>query len=95
VPSKEPIEAIRLKHGEITLCGAPGKQFGKVEFETSCTGKNKEDFNLGMELLHSFEYNEAEKSFAKVIDKEPACAMAYWGVAMCNNTPTLVTAYRR
>ncbi len=34
--------------------------------------------------MHSFEYDEAEKVFAKVIDKEPGCAMAYWGVAMSN-----------
>lgn len=87
VPSKESIDAIRLKRGEITVCGAPNKQFGKVHFETSCTGKTREDFNLGMELLHSFEYDEAEKAFAKVIDEEPGCAMAYWGVAMCNNHP--------
>ena len=33
-------------------------------------------------LLHSFEYDEAEKIFAKIIDREPACAMAYWGIAM-------------
>lgn len=87
VPSRESIDGIRLKRGEITVCGASGKQFGKVDFETSCTGKVKEDFNLGIELLHSFEYDEAEKSFAKVIDKEPGCAIAYWGVAMCNNHP--------
>jgi hypothetical protein len=35
-------------------------------------------------LLHSFEYDEAEKAFSKIIDKNPGCAMAYWGVAMCN-----------
>jgi len=86
-PPKESIDAIRLKRGEITVCGAPNKQFGKVHFETSCTGKTREDFDLGMELLHSFEYDEAEKAFAKVIDEEPGCAMAYWGVAMCNNHP--------
>lgn len=39
---------------------------------------------MGIALLHSFEYDEAEKLFAKVIDADPACAMGYWGVAMCN-----------
>jgi len=86
-PSSEAISAINLKRGEIVLCGAPNKQFGRVEFETSCPGRVKEDFNLAIELLHSFEYDEAEKVFAKVIDEEPDCAMAYWGVAMCNNHP--------
>ena len=86
-PTKEEISGIHLKRGEIILCGAPNKQFGQVEFITSCTGRVKEDFNLAIELLHSFEYDQAEKAFAKVIDEEPGCAMAYWGVAMCNNHP--------
>lgn len=85
VPTKEAITAIHLKRGKIISCGALDKQYGKVEFSTSCTGRVKEDFNLAIELLHSFEYEEAEKAFAKVIDEEPGCAMAYWGVAMCNN----------
>lgn len=87
LPTKEEISGIHLKRGEIILCGAPNKQFGQVEFITSCTGRVKEDFNLAIELLHSFEYDQAEKAFAKVIDEEPGCAMAYWGVAMCNNHP--------
>ena len=86
-PSGNEINAINLKRGKITLCGPADKQFGVVDFETSCTRKVKEDFNLAVALLHSFEYDEAEKVFAKVIDEEPDCAMAYWGVAMCNNHP--------
>jgi tetratricopeptide (TPR) repeat protein len=37
-----------------------------------------------MEMLHSFEYDEAEKVFARIVAKDPKCAMAYWGVAMSN-----------
>jgi len=33
-------------------------------------------------MLHSFQYTEAEKAFVKVIDADPNCPMAYWGVAM-------------
>ncbi|MGG9962436.1 hypothetical protein [Ferruginibacter sp. SUN106] len=55
-----------------------------MAFETSCGENAKKDFDLAIALLHSFEYDEAEKVFAKVIDSYPACAMAYWGVAMCN-----------
>lgn len=62
-------------------------QFGTVEFETSCSDKTKKDFNLGMALLHSFEYDESEKVFAKIIEESPECAMAYWGVAMSNFHP--------
>src|SRR5678816_1432580 len=63
------------------------KEIGKVEFETLFGENVKEDFNLAVKLLHSFEYDEAEKMFAKVIDKAPDCAIAYWGVAMSNFHP--------
>jgi hypothetical protein len=87
IPATESINAINLKRGEVVLCGPPDKQFGSVEFETSGSEKGKKDFNLAIALLHSFEYDEAEKVFAKIIDETPACAMAYWGVAMCNYHP--------
>ncbi|HEY4155377.1 MAG TPA: tetratricopeptide repeat protein [Puia sp.] len=82
--SRENIKALDLKRGELVLCGPADKQLGSVDFEFSGSKKIKSDFNLGVALLHSFEYDEAEKVFAKIIDKEPDCAMAYWGVAMCN-----------
>ncbi len=66
--------------GEIILCN--GQELGEVDFSTSCQPVVKEAFDLAISLLHSFEYEEAEKAFVKVIDKDPDCAMAYWGVAM-------------
>ena len=83
-PAIELIKAINLKRGQVVLCGPPDKQLGTVSFETSCSGDAKKDFDLGIALLHSFEYDEAEKVFARIIDTNPDCAMAYWGVAMCN-----------
>lgn len=85
--SPDDINAMNLKKGGIILCGPSGKQFGSVVFDVSCTQKVKKDFNLAVALLHSFEYDESEKLFAKIIDEEPECAMAYWGVAMCNYHP--------
>jgi tetratricopeptide (TPR) repeat protein len=84
-PSPELIKGMMLKRGEIISCGPADKQFGEVQFETSC--KQKQLFNLGIKLLHSFEYDEAEKVFAQIIDLEPNAAMAYWGIAMCNFHP--------
>ena len=86
-PSQDIIAEINLKRGAIISCGSSAKQFGVVDFDMSCSEKVKKDFNLAMELLHSFEYDESEKAFAKVIDEEPSCSMAYWGVAMCNFHP--------
>lgn len=86
-PSKEAISQLNLKRGDVISCGPPDAQFGTVDFEMTCDEKAKKDFNLAVELLHSFEYDEAEKVFAKIIDETPDCAMAYWGVAMCNFHP--------
>src|SRR6187399_3080028 len=82
-PTNETINSINLKRGDVISCGPPDKGpiaigFGAVDFGTSCTGKTKEDFDLAIALLHSFEYEDAEKVFAKIIDEDPGCAMAYW-----------------
>ena len=83
-PSEEVIKQLNLKRGDVISCGPPDAQFGSVDFEMTCDEKAKNGFNLAVELLHSFEYDESEKVFAKIIDETPECAMAYWGVAMCN-----------
>ena len=66
--------------GDLLLCGSG--QFGEVSFSLSCDYAVRDAFDLAVSLLHSFEYAEAEKAFVKVIDIDPECAMAYWGVAM-------------
>jgi tetratricopeptide (TPR) repeat protein len=79
------LQAINISRGEIALCGSG--QFGRVDFALSCKDQVQANFNLATALLHSFEYTEAEKVFAKVIDEDPQCLMAYWGVAMSNFHP--------
>lgn len=81
---KKELQSIDLARGEITLCGAGQNEFGSTSFNMSCLEKVKPDFDLAIALLHSFEYTEAEKVFAKVIDQDPSCVMAYWGAAMSN-----------
>lgn len=78
-PNKE-LMNIELLRGDIIMCG--GKEFGEVSFALNCQDSVRETFDLAVSLLHSFEYEEAEKAFVKVIDADPNCAMAYWGVAM-------------
>ena len=84
------LKILNLKRGEIVSCGPPDKEFGSVNFGTTLSGKAMEHFQLAIALLHSFEYDEAEKMFARVIDEEPEYAMAYWGVAMSNYHPLWV-----
>ncbi len=84
---KSDLQALDLTRGDIALCGSENGQFGTVAFGLSCSEKVRANFNLATSLLHSFEYTEAEKVFAKVIDEDPECVMAYWGVAMSNFHP--------
>ncbi len=74
------LASLDLKRGELLLCSS--ESFGEVSFSLSCSYETRETFELGLSLLHSFEYAEAEKAFVKVIDMDPNCAMAYWGVSM-------------
>jgi tetratricopeptide (TPR) repeat protein len=84
---KSDLKAINLSRGEIALCGSGEGQFGEVGLDNSCSEKVKANFDLATALLHSFEYTEAEKVFAKVIDEDPDCLMGYWGAAMSNFHP--------
>ncbi|AUC81021.1 hypothetical protein CW733_02270 [Lacinutrix sp. Bg11-31] len=74
------LASIDLKRGELLLCST--EQFGDVSFSLDCNYEVKETFDLALSLLHSFEYTEAEKAFVKVVDMDPECAMAYWGITM-------------
>jgi len=58
------------------------EQLGMVHFSTSCAAPAPESFTRGVALLHSFWYEEAEKSFQETATADPRCAMAHWGVAM-------------
>jgi len=78
--SQPNLDTLNLLRGELKFCG--DGQFGEVSFAESCSYETRETFNLAIALLHSFEYIEAEKAFVQVIDADPNCAMAYWGVAM-------------
>jgi tetratricopeptide (TPR) repeat protein len=81
------ISAINLKTGDVILCGPDDKSLGKVSFIISGDDSITKQFNFAVALLHSFEYDEAEKAFAKIIQYDQHCAMAYWGVAMSNFHP--------
>jgi tetratricopeptide (TPR) repeat protein len=57
-------------------------QLGTVHFPVSCAADAQKTFEKGVALLHSFWYEEAEKTFLDVEKQDPKCAMAYWGEAM-------------
>ena len=67
-----------------TQTPAPGdlRSAGAVKFTTSCNDAVQAEFVRGVALLHSFFYEEARRIFTAVAEKDPACAMAQWGIAM-------------
>ena len=54
---------------------------GTVDFPTSCNATAQKLISRGAALLHSFGYEEARITFNDAAKADPACAMAYWGVA--------------
>src|SRR5688572_7610568 len=63
------------------------ERLGTVSFRTSCKPDVQADFQRGVALLHSFWYDEAERTFQKVAAADPKCGMAWWGVAMAQYHP--------
>jgi hypothetical protein len=61
---------------------AGGETLGKVHFETSCKPEVRDSVDRAVALLHSFEFGVAIEGFSGVLQKDPSCAMAYWGIAL-------------
>ena len=64
-----------------------GPQLGTVTFESSCNADADAQFELGLSWLHSFEYEQAARTFAQAAASDPRCAIAHWGVAMTHYHP--------
>ena len=64
--------------------GNSGEKLGTVNFATSCKAETRADFNRAVALLHSFEYRPAMETFNKVLEADPSCAVAHWGIALCH-----------
>lgn len=73
-----PVAAQHEQHG-----GGHGGQLGTVRFDTSCSPSVQAEFNHAVALLHSFEFRPAMEGFTKVLEADSSCAIANWGIAMC------------
>ena len=62
--------------------GMAGSNVGTVSFDTSCNPAVKDGFNHAVAELHSFWFPEARAGFEAVLKDDPACAIAYWGIAL-------------
>lgn len=73
----------------ITSCTSPHKKntdssvtLGELQHGFPVSAQAQPDFEEGLFLLHSFEYDDARKAFSKAAEVDPNEMMAYWGMAM-------------
>jgi tetratricopeptide (TPR) repeat protein len=65
--------------------GALGQQderLGKLSFPTSCDPKVQAEFERGVAMIHSYWFLIARRTFEGVLQQDPDCAIAYWGIAI-------------
>ncbi len=61
--------------------GKPPEQLGRVSFANSCAPAVQASFERAVALLHSFWWQEGEKTFREALELDPNCAIATWGIA--------------
>ena len=60
----------------------PPSDLGKVHFVTSCSPSVQAQFDEAMVQLYAFWAKDAISGFKLVLQQDPQCAIAYWGIAM-------------
>jgi len=71
---------------------AADDHLGTVHFPISCSAVQAK-FDRSVALLHNFFYPETVKAFQAVIQEDPGCAIAYWGLAMSELPNPLVPPF--
>lgn len=56
-------------------------RLGKVSFANSCDAKVQGELQRAIAMLHSFWYSAGEKAFRHVLEDDPSCAIANFGIA--------------
>src|SRR5215468_4536117 len=60
----------------------PEEKLGTLSFPTSCDPKVQAQFERGVAMIHSYWFGVARRTFEGVLQQDPGCAIAYWGIAM-------------
>jgi hypothetical protein len=74
------LAGVSLAHPAVAQSG--DDKLGKVHFETSCNAEAQKLFDRGMLYQHSFWYRASQKMFEDTLKADPACSIAYWGIAL-------------
>jgi len=61
--------------------GQQDDRLGKLSFPTSCDPAVQAQFERGVAMIHSYWFLIARRTFEDVLQKDPNCAIAYWGIA--------------
>jgi hypothetical protein len=69
-------------HDDDAPSGRPDEVIGKVHFPVSCNQAAQREFDRAVALYHSFWFDPANESYRKVLELDPACGMADWGLAL-------------
>lgn len=59
-----------------------GDKLGTVHFVTSCNEQAQKNFDHAVALLHSFQFSNAIQGFNATVKDDPACGIAFWGIAL-------------
>jgi tetratricopeptide (TPR) repeat protein len=77
----------------LPVARAQEEKFGEVNFPISCSPSAQTQFNRAVAMLHSFFFPETVKAFTALVQQEPSCAMAYWGIAISQRPNPLVAPF--
>ena len=73
---------IAFAHEHDTPRTGKPEQLGEVNFPVSCNVAAQQEFNRAMALFHSFWFDPAKAAFARVLQHDPECGMAHWGISI-------------
>jgi hypothetical protein len=71
-----------IAHDDDAAAPRAAEKYGTVVFDTSCAPDVAVRFNRAMAMWHSFWFDPSADAFREVAAADPACGMAYWGVAL-------------
>jgi hypothetical protein len=74
--------AMGLSFAQPALGQSDSNKLGTVHFETSCKPDAQKLFDSAMLYQHSFWYRASQRLFEDVLQADPECGIAYWGIAL-------------
>jgi tetratricopeptide (TPR) repeat protein len=58
-----------------------GEALGTVDFQVSCAEAARPAFDRALGFLHHMMYEQARATFERIVESDPECGMAHWGIA--------------